>query len=433
VLSGILGSKYNVRVLDAIVTKMKKEEALKKILNMDIDTIIFLTGAVSWIDDLDFIEEIRRQKDVTTIAIGDIMLYHGLQILEEKPFLDAVLLNFITFDIVDFLEHSSESKKINNLIYKNNGKIITGDKYLDEGTFKIPIPLHHLFPLEKYEIPQSMNHPISVIMTDFGCPFECIYCPAANLPYRKRDIENTIEELKYIQSLKIKEVFIRDLTFAANHSHAIQLCTRMLEEKIQLKWFCETRIDLMNEELLGLMKRSGCHAIWFGIETKNNAVLKNYGKVIDLEKTRKIFKLCKKLNIKTSGWFIIGLPGETKESILETINFAKELDCDYVSFNMASPRVGTKFRHLALKEGWVIGEEKTLDSSVAYPLIHTDRLSRQQIWELRNYAIRSFYLRPSYVIKRILKLNSFRTFKVLMKNCIEILRTLFLLKRDNGD
>ena len=146
VLSGILGSKYNVRVLDAIVTKMKKEEALKKILNMDIDTIIFLTGAVSWIDDLDFIEEIRRQKDVTTIAIGDIMLYHGLQILEEKPFLDAVLLNFITFDIVDFLEHSSESKKINNLIYKNNGKIITGDKYLDEGTFKIPIPLHHLFP-----------------------------------------------------------------------------------------------------------------------------------------------------------------------------------------------------------------------------------------------------------------------------------------------
>lgn len=409
VFSGHLFGHHDVRVLDAIVERINSQQAYKKIIDMDIDTIIFLTGAVSWVEDFEFLGKIASAKKVEMIGSGDILLYHGAELMKKYDFLSAVCLDFTSPDILRYLERRNNAAEIDNFIYRSNdGDILVGEKG-KEKEYEIPIPRHELFPLSRYHTPLSKRHPITGIITDFGCPYTCSFCPYTNIRFKMRRIENILEEMRYLAGLGIKELVFRDQTFTAPRQKAYNLCSEMKNAGFGFSWMAITRVDCVDEDLLRAMKEAGCHSLIFGVETQNNDVLKKYHKGITSQQSKEAFKLCRKLGIRASAYIIIGLPGETKESIYRSIEFVKELGAEFVSFSIATPRVGTPFRNEVIKGDLVVSDIISgLDSSLSQPLIKTEELSLKEIWEIRNYAIRSFYLNPSFIMRRLRGISSFR-------------------------
>ncbi|MBI3591594.1 MAG: radical SAM protein [Candidatus Melainabacteria bacterium] len=411
-LSGTLSeNNYEVNVIDALVKKYTPEETLKKISEIKPDYIVSLVGSISWEEDKKFLEQVRlTSPDIKIIGTGDVFLDDGSKVLKENKFFDGCILDFSDKSILNIIEKLAQSpngkQPLDNCIYKENGSDpIIGKTTRLKGEFSLPMPRHEYFPLHEYRYAFSRNFPTAHLMTDFGCAFNCSFCPIRvdNLGFKVRPINEIIEELKYLKSLGIKELYFRDQTFGANKKRTIELCNQMVQEGLKFSWHCFSRVDVMNEELLDAMKDAGCHTIIFGIESVNEKTLQDVQKKINVEKIKNTFTLCKKKKIRRAATFIIGLPGETEEDIMRTVNFAIEIDCTFASFNVAGIRPGTEWSH---------NPEK----------IHF--LPQKELQRIRNNAIKKFYLRSSYILSRILEISTPYDVSVLFEEGVGIVSNL---------
>jgi len=232
------------------------------------------------------------------------------------------------------------------------------------------------------------------------------------------------KELQYIYSLGIKELFIKDQSFGADRARTIKLCAGMIEKNYNFSWSCFMRTDCIDNELLIKMKESGCHTIMLGVESANEDILKKYKKGINKQNIMHAFKLCKDIGINTMATFMLGFPEDNKESILETIDFAINLDCDFASFNIFAPKLPTPiWKSLGSKYSADKEAIPAMDQSGIAEICSAGRLSRKDLSKLRRIAVKSFYLRPSYIIKRLLKISSLVELHALIKN------GFFLIKR----
>jgi radical SAM superfamily enzyme YgiQ (UPF0313 family) len=194
----------------------------------------------------------------------------------------------------------------------------------------------------------------------------------------------------------------------------------MIANDVRVDWICQTRVDTVDAELLALMKRAGCHSIDFGIESGNDEILQSMSKGITKEKARRAFRLCRQAGIRASGFFIVGMPGETETTVQDTIRFAKELDCHVASFSIPIPYQETPL-------GELVGDGPVPESmdDVSEPAFATVGLSKRRILELRNQAYGEFYLRPGYVVRRMLQIRSWREFKIHIRGFLAIVRAIF--------
>ncbi|MFQ5963090.1 MAG: B12-binding domain-containing radical SAM protein [Candidatus Scalinduaceae bacterium] len=430
VLSGWLYLRFEVVVLDAIVCKTDRKECLCQIDKIKYDAIIFLTGTSSYQEDFDFMGEVKdRNPKTLLLASGGFLLFEGRKVMEENLWLDGIILDFTNDDTVRYLSHDLQG--LRNFIYRNGHTIVEKrTKVADE--VKYPLPRHELFPLNEYRMPHGRFSRFTRIISSWGCPFKCTFCVYSSVKFRIRSVSDIIQEMRHISSLGIKSVYFMDPTFTADIVHARELCRRMIEDGIELSWVCETRVDRVDKDLLGLMKRAGCYTIQFGIESSNLELLQDHRKAISHEQTRKVFALCKELQIRTLGHFILGLPDDTEESIKDTIRFAIELDCDYAAFNIAAPIIGTRMREEAIASGFTSAELTQLDSSHSYPLLETNKLSRERLWQLRNYAIRRFHLRPYYLFKRTINIESFFELENLLRLGTSLLKSTLKTRVKDG-
>jgi len=172
-------------------------------------------------------------------------------------------------------------------------------------------------------------------------------------------------------------------------------------------------VTTLHEETLSWMKAAGCHTLMIGVESGSDETLDMLSKGTNRNEIIDGFALCRKQGIKTLAYFIIGLPGETKDAIEETIRFAKELKPDFASFTVLTPDYGSALRQEAIDKGWVDPELRLFDQS-NFPVFTAGNLSREDIWKLREKAMRSFYLRPSYLVKKFFGIRSFRDMALLI-------------------
>lgn len=422
-LSGILSQDHDVELLDAIVGKLDDEKCIKEISKINPDAIISLTGAVSWEEDIQFFKKLKDSNNCRLILNGDLLLEGGEKKLEKYPFIDAIILNFTTKDILHYL--SGEYKKVKNMIYRNTDKIIIAPIENKKGDFSIPIPKHELFKKYKYRMSFMKNYPLATVLTDFGCPYTCEFCIMGTFNFKYRKVEDVIEELKYIKSIGIKNFWFHDQTFGAIKKRNIELCKKIIKNKLGLNWFCFSRVDIMDKQTLKLMKKAGCYLIMLGVDSANEKILKTYKKGYNLSQIKKAFNYAKEVGIETMGTFLIGLPEDDMESCLKTIRLARELNCDYASFSFAVPRVNTKLREKAIKQNLIDKETEILDQAGTQIAMPTYSLSKKDIQKLRRKAWITFYLRPSYILKRISNLNSFSQFKIQINEMIGLLKNLF--------
>lgn len=421
--SGILGRHYTVDILDAIIEKVKPEECLHRIRRGNYKAVLFLTGTASWQQDFAFLERIK-QGDAAPLLIGngDILLYKAEEFLDRYPFLDAVLLDYTTEDVALFLEGRYD--ELSAMAFRRNGTLEVRRTPPKVGEFSFPVPHHEKFPLRKYLLVQGKRFPFTTVQASFGCPFQCSFCIASTLGYKYRSVENVLEELRYIVSLGIKEVFFMDFTFEARRQNILELCQSMVKERLDLSWVCSSRAGTLDEELLSWMKDAGCHTLLLGVESGDEDLLRDYSKGVTKDQMRRAFSLCRRLGIRTLGHFIIGLPGETEETARKTIDFAKELDCDIASFNIAVPVLGTPLREESLAKGYLKDGGMVFDSSDAYPVLETPQFSKEQAWTWRKRAIREFYFRPGYLWRLATQARSLYQWKLLLLNGFALVRRL---------
>lgn len=258
---------------------------------------------------------------------------------------------------------------------------------------KLPFPKWERFPYHQYRLPKSSATAASSflpMLTSRGCPFGCHYCPypvGQGLAWRYRNPENVVNEIEHlVKDLGIEYILFRDPMFSMRQDRVVEICREIQRRGLVFKWKCETRPDCLTEETVAAMAAAGCDGINFGVESSEVEIQKNVGrKPISREKIIEMTAVCRRHGIKTFCFFILGLPGDTVQTVLETIGFAVRLRPNWVQFNAASPLIGTKLRDWAVSKGFTTHDEYSYNSSHE-AMIGNENLTKGQVAALLRFA-----------------------------------------------
>ena len=407
-LSGVLDrAGYYLDCVDAIAEGMSSESVWERVTGFAPDYVVYLIASPSYSEDIAFLTELKRRLPKTVfIGSGDVYREIREDGLRLHSFCDAILTDFSTSDLTDWLKRS-EDRIFDNIIYQSADKrVLAGPEKHGHGFYAMPIPRWDLWPIAKYRFPFSEQRLWATVLTDFGCPFSCTFCPMSTTGYKLRDLDTVMDELRLLRSLGVHEVFFRDQTFGVNRVRTQELLKRIKTEVPELRWTCWSRVDLVNEEFLRAIYEAGCHTIMVGLESANEEILKKYKKNTKRSQMEAALNLTRAIGMKSVGTFVLGLPGESEESIRQTIAYARQLPLDYASFNIATPRFGTTFRGLMKERGTLDLTRMEFDSSRTQPAWLEEEkdetlLPNETIFALQRSAIRTFYLRPSYLLRRL--------------------------------
>ena len=304
---------------------------------------------------------------------------------------------------------------IRGLAWRDQGEIVLNpDRPFIPSLDDLPIPLHHLLPLDKQRMPM-IRGPFTFIVTSRGCPAGCKFCikhVSYQTSVRVRSPELILQELKVLADLGIHNVHMYADLFTVNREQVVTLCRLIIESGLQVKWTCNSRVDYVDEEMLRLMGQAGCWYISWGIESANEAILKRVRKGYRKEQAARALTWAHQAGINNWGYFIIGLPGENEESIRETIAYAKKLPLDICLFHIAAPYPGTPFFFEVMENGWFRAgtnwEEVDMDQSTVldYPDLPAERL---EYWQRR--ATREWSFRPRPMLTFLKGMNTWEGFK----------------------
>lgn len=278
----------------------------------------------------------------------------------------------------------------------------------------LPIPYHHLLPLDKYRMPM-IKGPYTFIVTSRGCPAGCKYC-IKHVSYqnsvRLRSPAKLIEEMWMLRDLGIHHIHMYADLFTVNRDQVVELCNLIIKEGLKITWTCNSRVDYVDEEMLKLMGRAGCTLISWGIESGNEQILKKAHKGYKMEQAHRALRWAKQAGIKNWGYFIVGLPGETVESIKETMAVSKKLPLDIALFHVAAPYPGTPFFFEVVENGWfrpgTNWEEVDMDQAT---VLDYDNLKAEDLLYWQKRAFREWAFRPGPVLTMLKSMNTWAGFK----------------------
>ncbi|MDD8025167.1 MAG: radical SAM protein [Acidobacteriota bacterium] len=416
-LSGILSRDFEVRVLDAIVPRQTPEDVMAAVADPSLAAVVFTTGTATIKNDLALMAGIRAARpDLKIAASAGIMKFIGRELLEKNAVLDAVLLDFSDSGLAAWL--AGAAPPLTGMIVRTPAGLVEGP-LSKAREFAYPVPRHELFPFRRYRLPIARRFPFTVVVTSLGCPYNCGFCTAGAFGYKVRTVDNVLEELRALAGLGVREILFQDPTFTINTRRVIEICRGMIEAGLDLTWSCNADLHALDEDKMAWMKKAGCHTVSVGIESGDNEMLKKYSKMITVEEVRAKVARLNDHKIKVLGYFILGLPGETRASAEQTIALARSLRLDIASFSVATPDLGTRLREEAVAKGWIPAAASLWDSS-EYPVLETGGLSKEEIWGLRQKAMRSFYLRPSYIARKLFEVRSLRGLQVLASNALSL-------------
>jgi radical SAM superfamily enzyme YgiQ (UPF0313 family) len=304
---------------------------------------------------------------------------------------------------------------IRGLAWRDDGEIVINpDRPFIPSLDDLPLPAHEMLPLDRQRMPM-IKGPFTFIVTSRGCPAGCKFCikhVSYQTSVRLRSPQLILEELSRLAELGIHHVHMYADLFTVSRAQVVELCRLIIESGLKVRWTCNSRVDYVDEEMLKLMGQAGCWYISWGIESADEQILKRIRKGYRKEQAFQALRWAKAAGIHNWGYFIIGLPGETEETIQETIAYAKELPLDIALFHIAAPYPGTPFFFEVAENGWfrpgTKWEEVDMDQSTVldYPGLPAERL---EYWQRR--ATREWSLRPGPMWTFLKGMNSWEGFK----------------------
>ena len=272
----------------------------------------------------------------------------------------------------------------------------------------LPFPAWDLMPMKNYRHPLFPGRPVATIISSRGCPYQCIFCDKSvcGSRFRPRSPENVLKEIEELHDQNgVRAIIFYDDLFTFKPDRVMEICRKILDRGLKLRWKCEGRVNIIKEDMLALMKKAGCELIAYGIETSQQKGLDWLRKGVKVEQIERAVKLTKSAGIKVLGYFIFGIPGETYEDELASVEFAIRLKLDYVQFASLSPFPGSELYDLAVAKGWY--KESVGPAPEEYgerrPLLITDYWTEDRLKRIMRQAYRRFYFRPGYLAKTAMR------------------------------
>ena len=400
VQSAWLRERFDLVVLDAIAERRTPDDVVRAARDGRFDAVVSLTGSVSLEEDRELFARIKDATGAVLAASGDLTLTQPEKTLERMPALDVAIQDYTTHELADFLADGGEGRTYGALAWRDGGRIVPVDpgKPLPR-EMDYPVPRHDLFPIPRYRISTSVDRRFVTCIASLGCNFNCPFCICSTMSLRLRAVGSLLAELREVRRMGIREVYFYDPNFTVNKSRCLAMLQAFADERLGVVFSCNSHITVP-EEVLDALARAGCHTIMFGIETSSEEILRRYSKGITQERIRVTLDRCRRRGIRTFGYFLIGLPGETEETIRETIRFARVLPLSYASFNLPSPVEGTELYREAEAMGALRSGEQNLDRSREVS-VSLSGIPDARLLALRRMAYRRFYLRPFFLVRTL--------------------------------
>jgi len=408
---------HEVAIIDARTLQLTPDEVLRHLQGWKPDVLGFMMTTYMFRETLDWIRYLRGGLPKVKVMVGG----YNLRVYPKEsvvpPEIDFGCFNSAYHTVPRLLDELCGGQHFDDvpgLIYKRNGDIVM-TPYGDEPDFNdYPNPARHLLPNELYaEFPTERKN-FTVMVTSKGCPMSCLFCEAGRTQYNPRSVERVVDEMQECYDRHgIREIDIFDYEFLINRKRALGICRGMQERRLDLLWACRARVDSVDDELLREMAASGCGRIYYGLESGDQEMLDRVNKGITLEQIRETIKLTKKHGIRALGFFLIGSPGETRETIKRTLKFAKSLDLDYVQFSKTTAKPLTSMWHdMVTETGYDYWKEYILGNTEEQVLPRPwTTLTNDEIDELAYRAYVKYHARPMFLLKHTLQVRSWAEFR----------------------
>jgi anaerobic magnesium-protoporphyrin IX monomethyl ester cyclase len=339
-----------VRLLDLVVFPYSKEILASVLQEFSPDFVGITAVTMTFDSAAEVIKDVKAiDPAIRTVIGGPHVSFCAEETMRALPELDFVCLGEGEESIVELVRAAGNNccwDKAKGIVYRHGYEIkSTGFRDPIRDIDAIPAPARSLIPLGRY---RSLHMPISMT-TSRGCPFQCIFCVGRQMVgprVRYRSPAHVVDELAYLHGLKFHQINIADDLFTANKKRCLAVCDEIIQRQLKTKWTCFGRVDMVSPQTLERMKQAGCDAICFGVESANAAILKTIKKRITTQEVLAAVAMCLHAGITPHASFILGLPGETPETLKETIDFGKLLKAKgaMCGFHILAPFPGTAVR-----------------------------------------------------------------------------------------
>ncbi|MEW5976913.1 MAG: radical SAM protein [Acidobacteriota bacterium] len=448
-LAAILHPHYSVGVVDAIAEKMTWT-AFEAVLRLKAPRYYLTQATAPTLTNDMYGVMLAKSLGAKTMAFGTHVTPMPFETMRDYPALDFVLRGepeLTLRELIDTLEGRTPDQPdwfvkllretdaqwqppasqtrdpadgnlagIKGLVWRERGEIRQNpDRAFIPNLNALPLPMYELLPLQAYRMP-LMKGPFCFVLTSRGCPAGCKYC-IKHVSYqwsvRLLSPERVVREIRVLYDMGIRNIHMYADLFTVNRDQVMGICDLIIREGLKIRWTCNSRVDYVDEQMLKLMGRAGCWMISWGIESGNEQILRNAAKGANPKKAHSALTWAKSAGIKNWGYFIIGLPGETLESIRETIDLAKSLPLEIALFHVAAPYPGTPFFFEVVENGWfrkgTQWEQVDMDKGT---VLQYDNLSAEDLLYWQRRAFREWAFRPGPALTYLkMLLSDLRTFK----------------------
>ncbi len=322
---------------------------------------------------------------------------------------DAIL------ELINCIETKGDFSKIDNLIWRNNGQVIENKtRDLKKNLDEIGFPSWEILPLYRYYDVFTRYRNFATMIATRGCPFNCTFCDRKNRMgrlWRSRSPGNIVKEMSLLnREYGIKEIMFFDDNFIMDKKWIYKFCDEIKAQDLNILWECRARVDLIDSPLLKAMKQSGCYRIRYGMESGDNRILKILKKDITVEQIKECARITKEEGIEIFAYFMMGSPYETEDTLKKTLNLALEIDADFTLFSKTILIVGSELFDWAVQNGYV-KKDYWIDylqgrESNSAPSLSTKELPESIVDNYISLANKKFYLRPSYLIRRLASIKT---------------------------
>jgi len=408
----LLEKGYEVFLRDYQTEKATFEDVINDVKSFKPDMIALSTTNTSVKDDLEFFDKINRVHTCVNVMKGAIFYDIDLSLLgflnlESVSCLIGCEMEFVIGFVADYFLHGEGAlSDINGIIYKENGEFVKSSFICGQNDLNsLPFPARQLMNNSLYVRPDT-REPMATIQTGLGCPAGCVYCLTPIISgknVRKRDVESIYNEIdECYNKFGIRNFFFKADTFTIDSEYAGAVCDRIINSPLcgKIEFTVNSRVKPLDERLLKKLKQAGCFTIAVGFESGSDETLKMIKKGTTVEDNLRAAQMIKEAKIPVFGFFMLGFPWETEEMIKQTEKLIHKINPDFIEVHVAMPYYGTGLYELC-KEYGVLNDSGFGHDYYSPNTTGTVTLSSEQVEKLKKRILIRFYLRPSYVIKKM--------------------------------
>jgi radical SAM superfamily enzyme YgiQ (UPF0313 family) len=425
-------TSHHVEIIDAQVEQLDYAGLEGRLKKSAFDVVGITVMSLTLIDVICTMAVVKKVNPECKIVVGGPHVHLFPEEMINVAGVDFAVMGEGEVTLARLLEHMDDHdalRGIKGLVYKDGeGRLINNGPSPVQDLDALSFPARHLTPYEKYSSLLAKRTPVTTMITSRGCPFKCTFCDRPHFGgkgFRAMSARRVVEEFETCLKMGIHEFLIYDDTFTVDKERVKDICRAVIEKKLDIGFEIRTRVDTVDMEMLALLKQAGCRGIHYGVEAGTEKILKVLQKKISLTQAKKIFDLTKRMKIQTRGYFMIGSPTETREDILETFRLARWLNPDYFHLSIFAPFPATKLYEDGLKNGSIktdywreYAQNPTRDFQMRF---WEEDLSREELIELLKLGYRTYYVRPSYILREIFKVRSLPEFVRKAKAGLKVL------------